>query len=74
MLGTMIAVTFLAPLGRILHLRISLTDSAAPTGIYRIVRRASVKHGELVAACLPISVWRDRARMGTLTATAFTSA
>jgi conjugative transfer signal peptidase TraF len=56
MLGPVIAVAFLVALGRVLGLRISLTDSAAPVGIYRIVRGLSVKHGELVGACLPASI------------------
>src|SRR5258708_27815969 len=38
MLGPVIAVAFLVALCRVLGLRISLTDSAAPAGIYRIVR------------------------------------
>jgi conjugative transfer signal peptidase TraF len=59
MLGPVIAVVFLVALGRVLGLRISLTDSAAPAGIYRLVRGASVKHGELVAACLPISIAQE---------------
>ena len=66
MLGPVIAVAFLVMLGRFLGLRISLTDSAAPAGIYRIVRGASVKHGELVAACLPISIAQEGLARGYL--------
>jgi len=66
MLGPVIAVAFLVALGRVLGLRISLTDSAAPAGIYRIVRGASVKHGELVAACLPISIAQEALARGYL--------
>ncbi len=66
MLGPVIAVAFLVMLGRFLGLRISLTDSAAPAGIYRIVRGVSVKHGELVAACLPISIAQEGLARGYL--------
>jgi conjugative transfer signal peptidase TraF len=59
MLGPVIAVAFVVMLGRFLGLRISLTDSAAPAGIFRIVRGVSVRHGELVAACLPISIAQE---------------
>lgn len=59
MLGPVIAAVFLVALGRVLGLRISLTDSAAPAGIYRIVRGALIKHGELVGACLPASIAQE---------------
>ena len=42
MLVPLIAVAFLVVVGRVIGLRISLTDSAAPAGIYRIVRGVSV--------------------------------
>jgi conjugative transfer signal peptidase TraF len=66
MLGPVTAAVFLAALGRVLGLRISLTDSAAPAGIYRIVRGASVKHGELVGACLPGSIAQEGIARGYL--------
>ena len=66
MLGPVIAVAFLVALGRVLGLRISLTDSAAPAGIYRIVRGVSVKHGELVGACLPASIAQEGLTRGYL--------
>ena len=66
MLGPVIAVAFLVALGRVLGLRISLTDSAAPAGIYRIVRGVSVKHGELVGACLPASIAQEGLARGYL--------
>ena len=66
MLGPVIAVVFLVALGRVLGLRISLTDSAAPAGIYRIVRGVSVKHGELVGACLPASIAQEGLARGYL--------
>ena len=56
MLGLVIAVALLVALGRVFGLRISLTDSAAPAGIYRIVPGVSVERGELVGVCLPPSV------------------
>jgi conjugative transfer signal peptidase TraF len=59
MLGPVIAVAFLVMLGRFLGLRISLTDSAAPAGIYRLASGISVKHGELVGACLPSSIAQE---------------
>jgi conjugative transfer signal peptidase TraF len=66
MLGPAIAVALLVLMGRSLGLRISLTDSAAPSGIYRIVRGVSVKHGELVAACLPTSIAQEGLARGYL--------
>jgi conjugative transfer signal peptidase TraF len=56
MLGPVIAVALLVALGRVFGLRISLTDSAAPAGIYRIVPGVSLERGELVGVCLPPSV------------------
>jgi conjugative transfer signal peptidase TraF len=66
MLGPVSAVAFLVALGTVLGLRISLTDSAAPAGIYRIVRGVSVKHGELVGACLPASIAQEGLTRGYL--------
>ena len=66
MVGSVIALLFLVALGRSLGLRISLTDSAAPSGIYRIVRGVTVKHGELVAACLPASIAQEGLDRGYL--------
>jgi conjugative transfer signal peptidase TraF len=66
LLGPVIAVAFLVALGTVLGLRISLTDSAAPAGIYRIVRGVSVKHGELVGACLPASIAQEGLARGYL--------
>ncbi len=65
-LGPVIAVALLVVLGRVLGLRISLTDSAAPAGIYRLVRGGSVKHGELVGACLPASIAQEGLARGYL--------
>ncbi len=66
MLGPVIAVAFLVPLGRILRLRISLTDSAAPAGIYRIVPGVLVERGQLVGACLPPSIAQEGLARGYL--------
>lgn len=66
MLGPVIAMAFLVALGSALGLRISLTDSAAPAGIYRSVRGGSVKHGELVGACLPASIAQEGLTRGYL--------
>ena len=56
LLGPAIAVALLVLLGRVFGLRISLTDSAAPAGIYRIVPGVSLERGELVGVCLPPSI------------------
>ena len=56
MLGPVIALAPLVALGRVLGLRISLTDSAAPAGIYRLVSGIPAYRGELVGACLPASI------------------
>lgn len=66
MLGTMIVVAFLVPLGSIVGLRISLTDSAAPVGIYRIVSGIPAYRGELVGACLPASIEEEGLARGYL--------
>ena len=66
MLGPVIAMAFLVALGRVLSLRISLTDSAAPAGIYRIVHGVSVERGELVGACLPPSIAQEGLARGYL--------
>ncbi|MGC2491959.1 MAG: hypothetical protein WA410_03870, partial [Candidatus Binatus sp.] len=66
MLGPVIAVALLVALGSVFGLRISLTDSAAPAGIYRLVRGLSIKHGELVGACLPASIAQEGIARGYL--------
>jgi conjugative transfer signal peptidase TraF len=47
-------VTFIA-LGNAFGMLISLTDSAAPAGVYRIVS-GGFRRGDLVAVCLPIAI------------------
>jgi conjugative transfer signal peptidase TraF len=66
MLGPVIALAFLVALGRVIGLRISLTDSAAPAGIYRIVSGVSVERGELVGVCLPPSIAQEGLARGYL--------
>ena len=66
MLGTVIAVVFLVALGRVLGLRISLTDSAAPAGIYRLVSGIPPYRGQLVGACLPASIAQEGLARGYL--------
>jgi len=51
--------------GRFFQLRIILTDSAAPAGIYRLIAAAPVR-GALVAACLPAAVARTGLTRGYL--------
>lgn len=53
-------------LGRLFRLRITLTDSSAPVGIYRVVTDVPVGRGELVAACLPASIARAGLARGYL--------
>ena len=47
------------------HLRISLTDSAAPAGEYRLIA-APAGRGDLVAACLPTAIARTGLTRGYL--------
>jgi conjugative transfer signal peptidase TraF len=54
-----------AVLGRFFHLRITITDSAAPAGIYRLIA-APAGRGELVAACLPAAIARAGLARGYL--------
>lgn len=60
-----IAATLLIALGDALGILISNTDSAAPTGVYRVAGH-DVKRGDLVAACLPIAVARQGLARGYL--------
>jgi len=50
---------------RILELRITLTDSSAPAGVYRLVA-APPGRGALVAACLPAAIARTGLARGYL--------
>jgi conjugative transfer signal peptidase TraF len=49
------AAAILIAAGKASGIRISTTDSAAPAGVYRVVSH-EVRRGELVVACLPITV------------------
>jgi conjugative transfer signal peptidase TraF len=66
LLGPAIAGALMIVLGRILGLRISLTDSAAPAGIYLVVPKLSVERGELVGACLTTSIAQEGLARGYL--------
>jgi conjugative transfer signal peptidase TraF len=50
---TLIALTTSVGLASLVNLRITLTDSSARAGVYRLVAGAPVRRGTLVAACLP---------------------
>jgi conjugative transfer signal peptidase TraF len=51
--------------GRVLHLRIMLTNSSAAAGVYRITDFPPVRGG-LVAACLPLAIARQGLARGYL--------
>jgi len=53
--GITVATVSLVLLATVLRLRVSLTNSAAPAGIYQVMPGAAVHRGELVGACLPAS-------------------
>jgi conjugative transfer signal peptidase TraF len=61
----LIALAVPAALGRFLHLRITLTDSSAPAGIYRLIVTPTGR-GALVAACLPAAIGRAGLARGYL--------
>ncbi len=62
----LIALAVPAALGRLFRLRITLTDSAAPAGIYRLATEIPVGRGALVAACLPAAIARTGLARGYL--------
>jgi conjugative transfer signal peptidase TraF len=51
-IGAALSFALIAIIARAAQVRIITTNSAAPTGIYRMVT-AQLTHGELVLACLP---------------------
>ena len=53
---TLIALTTSVGLASLVNLRITLTDSSARAGVYRLVARTPVRRGTLVAACLPHAI------------------
>jgi conjugative transfer signal peptidase TraF len=63
--GIIIAAVFLIAVGGAFGLLFSNTDSAAPTGIYRLAGH-EIERGELVAACLPISIAKQGLARGYL--------
>ena len=63
---TLTALAAFAGLGSLMNLRITLTDSSAPAGVYRLVANAPVKRGTLVAACLPQTIAQDGLTRGYL--------
>jgi len=62
---TVAGAAALAATGRFFQLRITLTDSAAPAGVYR-VSEAPAGRGALVAACLPAAIARQGIARGYL--------
>src|SRR5216684_5891073 len=62
----LIALAGPVALGRLFRVRITLTDSAAPGGIYRVVTGVPVVRGALVAACLPAAIARTGLTRGYL--------
>lgn len=65
MAGIAFAATILIAAGNALGVLISNTDSAAPAGIYRVASPA-FERGDLVAACLPITVAQQGLARGYL--------
>ena len=61
-----LAIVFLASVARIFRLRISLTDSAAAPGIYRVVPGVPIHDGDLIAACLPAPIATEGLSRGYL--------
>jgi conjugative transfer signal peptidase TraF len=62
----LIALAGPVALGRLFRLRITLTDSAAPAGIYRLIKGVPVGRGELVAVCVPAAIARSGLARGYL--------
>lgn len=63
---TLIALAASAGLASLLNLRITLTDSSAPAGVYRLIANARVRRGTLVAACLPQTIAEEGLTRGYL--------
>jgi len=64
--GAAIVVTLLAIIAHACRLMITLTDSAAPAGVYRLAADEPLKRGALVAACLPANVGQEGLARGYL--------
>ena len=65
MVGIAIATALLIAVGNAFGVLISNTDSAAPAGVYRVVS-SKFQRGDLVAACLPISIAQEGLARGYL--------
>jgi conjugative transfer signal peptidase TraF len=63
---TLIELATFAVLGSFFNLRITLTDSSTPAGVYRLVAGAPIRRGVLVAACLPQATARQGLTRGYL--------
>jgi conjugative transfer signal peptidase TraF len=63
--GIVIATVVLIAIGDAFGLLLSNTDSAAPAGVYRVAT-SEMKRGDLVAACLPISIAQEGLARGYL--------
>ena len=62
---TAVSAVFLTVAANILHLRITLTDSAAPAGVYRVIDSPPAR-GLLVESCLPVAIARQGLARGYL--------
>ena len=65
MAGIAITVAVLIAVGSAFGVLISITDSAAPAGVYRVVSD-NFRRGDLVAACLPIAIAEEGLSRGYL--------
>jgi conjugative transfer signal peptidase TraF len=61
-----LAIALLAFVARVFRVRISLTDSAAAPGIYRVVPGVPIRDGDLIAACLPAPIAHEGLSRGYL--------
>ena len=64
--GAVIVATLLAIIAHGFGLMITLTDSAASAGVYRLAADEPLKRGALVAACLPANVAQEGLARGYL--------
>jgi conjugative transfer signal peptidase TraF len=65
LVGVAASMAALVLLGHVFRLRIMLTDSAAPAGVYHL-SAAPIERGALVAACLPVAMARTGLARGYL--------
>ncbi len=64
--GASLAIALIVSIARIFAVRISLTDSAAAPGIYRVVTGVRIHDGDLIAACLPAPIAQEGLSRGYL--------